>query len=267
MIAAKRHREGPAPKAPPPLNHAVFLRPIAHRGFHDQAKGRVENTAPAFQAAMDHGYGIECDLQAAGDDVPMVFHDGKLERLMDAAGPIRSYTARELGRFRYAAVDQRMLRFSEFLELVNGRVPLLIEVKGDRKRLQGDFLPNIAKLARRYKGPLALMSFERDFVRTLGKLASGVPRGPVVGSKQFLAGLWRKPQRGDKAAGASRIFGTAPVDASFIAVDVKLVAVARRSLARQGLEIPLFTWTVRTPRQRATAARWADAPIFEGYEP
>jgi hypothetical protein len=34
----------------------------------------------------------------------------------------------------------------------------------------------------------------------------------------------------------------------------------------RGQALPLFTWTVRTLRQRARAARWADAPIFEGYE-
>jgi glycerophosphoryl diester phosphodiesterase len=266
MIAAQRHREDPAPEAPPALDRAVFVRPIAHRGLHDRAKGRVENTAPAFQAAIDRGYGIECDLQAAADDVPMVFHDTKLERLMDAAGPIRSYTAKELGRFRYAASDQRMLRFSDFLQLVNGRVPLLIEVKGDRQSFRGDFLANVARLARRYKGPIALMSFERGLVMALGELATRVPRGSVVGSKQFLAGLWRKAERGDKGRGASRVFGTTPVDVSFLAVDVKLAAVARKWLVRQSLQIPLFTWTVRTPRQRATAARWADAPIFEGYE-
>ncbi len=266
MIAAKRHREGSAPEAPPLLDRAVFLRPIAHRGLHDKAKGRIENTAPAFEAAINRGYGIECDLQAAADDVPMVFHDAKLERLMDAAGPVRSYAAKELGRLLYAGSDQRMLRFSEFLELVNGRVPLLIEVKGERKSLQGDFLPNIAKLSTRYKGPLALMSFERGVVSAMGKLASRVPRGSVVGSKQFLASLWRKPERSDKGAGVSRVLGASPVDVSFLAVDVKLAAVARKSLVRQGLQIPLFTWTVRTPRQRATAARWADAPIFEGYE-
>ncbi len=36
---------------------------------------------------------------------------------------------------------------------------------------------------------------------------------------------------------------------------------------REVLGMPLFTWTVRTPAERAIAARWADAPIFEGYEP
>jgi glycerophosphoryl diester phosphodiesterase len=31
--------------------------------------------------------------------------------------------------------------------------------------------------------------------------------------------------------------------------------------------LPVFTWTVRTPRQRQIAKKWADAMIFEGFEP
>ena len=242
------------------------MRPIAHRGLHDRTQGRVENTAPAFRAAIERGYGIECDLQAAGDDVPMVFHDSKLERLMDAAGPIRSYTARQLSTIRYASSEEHMLRFAELLELVGGRVPLLVEVKGDGRKLRTAFLANVAMLARRYKGPVALMSFDRNVVSALGERAARVPRGAVVGSKQFLAGLWRKSATDEARAGA-RIFGTPANDISFLAVDVRLVAAARRSLTRHACELPLFSWTIRTARQRATAARWADAPIFEGYEP
>jgi glycerophosphoryl diester phosphodiesterase len=54
---------------------------------------------------------------------------------------------------------------------------------------------------------------------------------------------------------------------AFYAVQINLVAVARTWMSRRAHDLPLFTWTVRTPRQRARAARWADAPIFEGYEP
>lgn len=43
----------------------AFLRPIAHRGLHDAANGVIENTAPAFKAAIEHGYAIECDVMAA----------------------------------------------------------------------------------------------------------------------------------------------------------------------------------------------------------
>ena len=37
-------------------------------------------------------------------------------------------------------------------------------------------------------------------------------------------------------------------------------------MTRHAIDLPLFSWTIRTRRERATAARWADAPIFEGYE-
>jgi len=266
MTATKRRPIVRAQHAAPALDRAAFVRPIAHRGLHERGKGRVENTAPAFRAAIERGYGIECDLQAAGDDAPMVFHDAKVERLMDAAGPIRSYTARQLSALHYASSQERMLRFAELLELVDGRVPLLVEVKGEGRKLRAAFLANVAMLARRYKGPIALMSFDRNIVSALGERAARVPRGAVVGSKQFLSGLWRKRANAGGQAG-TRIFGTPAAGISFLAVDVRLVAAARRSFIRHGCELPLFTWTVRTPRQRATAARWADAPIFEGYEP
>ncbi len=69
-----------------------------------------------------------------------------------------------------------------------------------------------------------------------------------------------------ESAAVSRAFGSGRGSVGFYAVDVKLVAVARKWMSRHAPDLPLFTWTVRTPRQRAAAARWADAPIFEGYE-
>jgi len=38
-------------------------------------------------------------------------------------------------------------------------------------------------------------------------------------------------------------------------------------IARNVFGCPLLTWTVRTPEQRATAARYADQMIFEGFRP
>jgi hypothetical protein len=143
---------------------------------------------------------------------------------------------------------------------------LLVEVKGDGRKLRSAFLANVAMLARRYKGPIALMSFDRNIVSALRERAARVPRGAVVGSRQFLAGLLRDRSAREAQAGV-RIFGTPADHISFLAVDVRLVAAARRLLVRHTCELPLFTWTVRTPRQRATAARWADAAIFEGFEP
>ena len=64
------------------MKDASFLKraPIAHRGLHDGNQARWENTLPAFQAAVDGGYGIELDVQLSSDGAALVFHDEKLER-------------------------------------------------------------------------------------------------------------------------------------------------------------------------------------------
>jgi glycerophosphoryl diester phosphodiesterase len=249
-----------------PLDRAAFVRPIAHRGLHDAASSRIENTAPAFQAAIDKGYGIECDLQAAADGTPMVFHDDTLDRLLDASGPLAALSPAQLARLRYKGQDVAISTFAGLLAQIGGRVPLLVEVKASGPAPHAGFLESIAKQARAYRGPLALMSFDRAIVATLGELAAGVPRGLVVGSHQLMA---RTPSERDATASpaVARLLKTAPDGVAFFAVDVRLLPGAAASLARNRLNFVLFAWTVRTVKQRAAAARWADAPIFEGYEP
>src|SRR5262245_42045836 len=156
MGSATEARRGLA--APGGLDRAAFLRPIAHRGLHDRRRGRIENTAPAFVAAIDRGYGIECDLQAAADGTPMVFHDERLGRLGRATANIASYAPASLAELRYKHSDTPILRFAELLDLVDGRVPLLVEVKVKAGAPPNGFLDKIARRARAYKGPVALMS-------------------------------------------------------------------------------------------------------------
>jgi glycerophosphoryl diester phosphodiesterase len=264
MMAAKRQPAGHRHKPAPPLDRGVFVRPIAHRGWHDGARGLVENTAPAFSAAIAKGYGIECDLQAAEDGTPMVFHDSKLDRLVAATGPIAAYSPRKLAHLRYRGQDEKIPSFAQFLDLIAGRVPALVEVKRNG-RLHPRFLENVARLAAAYKGPIALMSFDRTTVAALGQLPA-IPRGSVIGGRQMLTGLWAGRSRRRESGGRAPV-GIGPEGVAFYAVNTQLVAVARSWMSRRAHDLPLFTWTVRTPRQRVRAARWADAPIFEGYEP
>jgi glycerophosphoryl diester phosphodiesterase len=265
MKLAKRHAIGLRHKPHPPLDRDAFVRPIAHRGWHDRPAGRLENTAPAFRAAIRKGYGIECDLQGAEDGTPMVFHDATLDRLIEASGPIAAHTPGSLARLRYKGQDETILTFAQLLDLVGGQVPVLVEVKRNGG-LRPGFLESIARQASAYKGPLALMSFDLPIVAALGGLAPSVPRGPVIGSRQLISSLWTARSRTRESPAASRLLGSAPEGVAFYAVQINLVAVARAWMRRRAQELPLFTWTVRTPRQRVRAARWADAPIFEGYE-
>ena len=67
----------------------MFVKvPIAHRGLHDINEGRAENSALAFEAAMNKGFAIECDLQMCKDGV-VVFHDDVLDRMTDEKGKIK----------------------------------------------------------------------------------------------------------------------------------------------------------------------------------
>src|SRR5262245_32530254 len=115
------------------LDTKTFFKPIAHRGLHNKRAGVIENTGPAFRAALAAGYGIECDLQPAADGTPMVFHDDKLGRLVDAKGLIRAQRPRQLAQMRYRGQDTPIMRFTDLLDLVGGRCPLLVEIKADRR--------------------------------------------------------------------------------------------------------------------------------------
>ena len=93
----------------------------------------------------------------------------------------------------------RMLTFADFLDLVGGRVPMLVEVKTNSATPLDPFLDRIARQARAYKGPIALMSFDLDVVAALAKLAPTIPRGPVMGSHQLPARLWATPGAAGRA--------------------------------------------------------------------
>ena len=157
----------------------LTARPIAHRGLHDAAAGVIENTPSAFRAAIDGGYGIECDLQISADGEAMVHHDDALGRLTEGAGRLDAMTAEALRRITFKATADRMLTLGELCDLVAGRATLVIELKshsdGDRR------LPErAAGVLAGYRGPVALMSFDPEQVAAVRQVAPALPRGLVA---------------------------------------------------------------------------------------
>lgn len=77
--------------APPPLEHPPVV--IGHRGCLYE----VENTLPAFAAAVENGADyIELDVQLSADGVPVVVHDTNLWRLAGRSLNVADLTAAEL---------------------------------------------------------------------------------------------------------------------------------------------------------------------------
>jgi glycerophosphoryl diester phosphodiesterase len=248
------------------LDRATFLRPIAHRGLHHAKRGIVENTGPAFAAAIEKGYGIECDVRPAAGGLPVVFHDESLSRLIAARGPIAKVSERQLRLLHHRTGGAPIMTFDELLDLVSGRVPLLVEIKSEWHPPQKSFLARLTAAADAYSGPVALMSFDPAVMTVIRELAPRLPRGIISGS--YLGAGWWSRRIGAKRATALRdLLESGPVAPDFYAYDVNALPTPVTEYARLVQGLPLFTWTVRSAKQRRIAASAADAMIFEGFEP
>jgi glycerophosphoryl diester phosphodiesterase len=249
------------------MDRGAFLKPIAHRGLHDAARGIVENSAGAFKAALAAGRGIECDLRPAAGGLPIVFHDETLDRLIDGKGPVAPLTKHDLARLRYKAGGETIITFAELLDLVAGAEPLLVEIKSEWEPPDRDFLRAIAKLAQQYKGPLALMSFDPAVMAAIRELAPGIPRGIVSGiyTHDDPEDDWWAAKLGrERAFALSHLLESPDVAPDFIAYHVKALPTPVTRYVREVQRLPLLTWTVRDAADAAIAAQWADAPIYEG---
>ncbi|MFV0298421.1 MAG: glycerophosphodiester phosphodiesterase family protein [Hyphomicrobiaceae bacterium] len=249
------------------LDRDVFCRPIAHRGLHRVEDGVIENSVAAFEAALPLGYGIECDLQPANDGTPMVFHDHALGRLVEAKGATSDYSPAALRKLVYRAAHgrQHILSLGEMLDLVGGKVPLLIEVKTDWSAPNADFVSAIADVLGRYRGPAAVMSFDPAYVAALKPVLPDTPRGVVAGV--YRKGWLPEPFDEDLAWRLSNLLTSRGAEPHFIAYCVDDLPTPVMRFWREGLGMPLFAWTVRTPEAMANARLWADAPIFEAVDP
>jgi glycerophosphoryl diester phosphodiesterase len=239
-------------------------RPIAHRGLHDEAKGIVENSASSVRAAMGAGFAIEVDLQCAADHMPVVFHDATLDRLTPETGPVAARSAEALTGITLHNSPDRILSLPTLLALVNGHVPLVLEVKSNWTR-DGKFEANIANLLASYPGPVAVMSFDPYSLAAFRDMAPSLPRG-LIADRFDDQHHWSHLTLWQRLA-MRNLLTSAIAWPHFIAYDIKALPALAPLIARTLFGLPLLTWTVRTKEERERALRYADAMIFEGIVP
>lgn len=232
---------------------------VAHRGLHDIGSGVPENSRAAFRAAIAAGYAIECDVRLTGDGVPVVFHDADLKRLTGTEGRADALSADALAKLPLLGTAETPPLFAEFLDLVAGKVPLLIEIKNYANEPASPLCDATWAALKAYAGDYAVQSFSPDVVAWFHDHAPQVPRGQIATAPGDLKAL---DEAGRKALAAKLEAGHGAPD--FIAYDVKLLPSPLTERAKaQGK--PVLTWTVRTDDQRARAAKGADNIIFEGF--
>ncbi|KZY50621.1 phosphodiesterase [Sulfitobacter sp. KE29] len=245
---------------------AAFLNiPLAHRALHDLAAGRPENSRAAVRAAVDAGLGIEIDLQLSADGKPMVFHDYGLERLTAEQGAVRLRDASALAAIPLKGGDEGIPTLEDILDLVAGRVPLLVEFK-DQDGAMGPDVGALeaaaAELLGRYRGDLAVMSFNPHSVRALARLLPEVPRGLTTSA--YRPDEWPLP-----AATCDRlreIPDYADSGSCFISHEADDLSRPRvAELKAEGAAV--LCWTIRSQAEEEIARQVAQNVTFEDYLP
>lgn len=229
----------------------LTAQPVAHRGYHDRNKVVWENTLSAFRRAVEAGFAIECDLQLATDSVPVVFHDHDLQRLAGISGDVRERSSAELGLLAVGGTKDRIPTLRQLLDLVRGKVPLVIELKGRKDEDEG-FAESVLEVLEGYQGQVALMSFDHHLLKDLKQAGCPWPVG--------LTAEGDKPEdffRHDEAMQLGLDFISyhwAHLPNSFIE-------------AQRKLGVPVITWTVRDETARERTRQYADQMTFEGFDP
>ena len=175
----------PRLKYPPDLTF-IFCD-YAHRGLHSVRKGQAreatkipENSLAAFELAVRANYGIELDVRLTRDKKVVVFHDENLLHMCGVDKKVSELTLSELKTLRLADTDQTIPTFEEVLRLVDGKVPLLVEVKSDTVK-NASLCIRTAKLLDFYSGPFAIQSFNRLFSGGFATTVRIFARGQLFG--------------------------------------------------------------------------------------
>jgi glycerophosphoryl diester phosphodiesterase len=153
--------------------------PITHRGLHDNEKGIPENSMSAFSQSIAAKLPIELDVHLLKDGNIAVFHDDSLKRMTGIDSPIRDQTLSDIRRLRLFNTKESVPTLQEVLELVNGEVPLLIEIKN--RDSVGTLERRLLEILKQYHGDYALESFNPFSMLWFKKESPDIDRGQLSG--------------------------------------------------------------------------------------
>ena len=232
----------------------ALLCDYAHRGLH--GNGIPENSLAAFEKACEAGCGIELDVQLSRDGVVMVFHDYTLIRMTGCNKKLCELDAEELTSLFLDGSDRTIPTFEQVLAAVNGRVPILVELKGED--LNTALCEKVAAQLVNYKGEYCLESFNPLLIGNMKKYLPKAYRGL----------LYTNVCREKKKKSALNIALTA-MALNFIA---KPDFIAYNKADRDSLPVRIttglwgatkFVWTVKSQEELQKAHEMGEYPIFE----
>lgn len=229
--------------------------PIAHRGYH--SKTAPENSMAAFAAAIEKGYAIELDVHLLADNTVAVFHDDSLARMTGNDGYLKYLSKEDLKALHLAGTKETIPTLSEVLAFVDGRVPILIEIKNQHK--VGKLEQAVINLMKNYKGEFAVQSFNPYSLAYFKKHAPNFLRGQLSGSFKGAKLAWIKRFLLKRMRLNKKVS-----EPHFIAYESG--ALPNR-FVRKYKNLPLLAWPVGSKTEYLRVVKHCDNIIFEKFEP
>lgn len=233
----------------------------AHRGLHNNKTDAPENSLKAFALAVEKGYGIELDVQLTKDDVPVVFHDYHLMRACKTDVKVADLTYQELKQYRLFRSEERIPTLSEALEVIGGKVPVIVELKipWNPDRL----CSVVAKLLDNYKGFYCIESFNPFGLMWYKKQYPQIVRGQL--SMDFI----REKEEGDRfqfflLKNLLFNFLTKP---DFIAYHHEHTNVLSFILCRKLYHTMPVAWTIKSQEELERSRKYFQLFIFDSFIP
>jgi len=228
----------------------------AHRGLFDNDSDAPENSLNAIRKAVEAGYGIEFDIQLSKDDVPVIFHDASLKRMCGVDGKVWDYTLEELQAMKLANSNETIPTLEQVLEVVDGKVPLIIEYKMDRVDTKVCELGNA--ILENYNGVYCMESFHPFAVKWYREHRPDVIRGQL--SQDFS----KTDYKGIQYWAMTHLLLNFLTRPDFIAYNHKDKDIFSRRLCAQ-LGALSVAWTIKNREQYEEAKPYFDLVIFDSF--
>jgi len=238
-----------------------FDKYIAHRGLHAKELWAPENSLEAIRRAVEKGFAIEIDVHLTKDYQIAVFHDENLFRLTGLNKSITEMSMAELKELRLQGTSEKIPSIIEVLKEINGKVPLLIEIKDTTRRI-GKLERILARQMKFYRGNWAVQSFNPLRMSWFKKNMPKIPRGQLITHHddknifvRFIKNFCSRP-----------IFWKKFSNPQFLSYDLRYISMDIVMMAIQN-NCKLFTWVANTPELLIEAEKFSDSIIFEGFIP
>jgi glycerophosphoryl diester phosphodiesterase len=231
----------------------LFSVPIAHRGLHDETA--PENSLLAFDKAIQNGYCIEMDVRLIDDGTVIVFHDDKLARVTGADGYASTLKRADLKNIRLGGTDEKIPTFEQFLSEVNGKTPILVEIKNEGK--VGELERKTLEMLASYSGEYAVQSFNPYSIEYFKTHAPDVTRGILSCYFENVNLAWYKKWI------LKRLKLNNVAKPNFISYEFH--RLPNKYVSRAAL--PTLAWTLHSNTETENVLPHCDNIIFEGFIP